>query len=885
MESTSTATSPTLSNFSDGGAEHLNLKGEDVQEIFIENKDRLVNAIDATKSILNAIRNFNKDDWVVRYPQLKDSEPEPAAETGEAASESVPSLSTPPRRKSQRRSLSFADDPTFETEVIVEGPRISLSRSTSLPVIHDGVESECMPSCDDAAAEKEADSVRLIPSSDFNVLRLDLKLGAHSSSSSAASLVSQLEKASIANLLDDRIGSSLSHIEKLRLRVEDTSSKVLVTGDLNAGKSTFVNALLRREVMPVDQQPCTTAFCEVHDAAENNGVEEAHILKEGATYDIADDSTFARASLEALEDIVGDNEHKAPHEQSMVKLYLADTRAPSESLLNNGVVDISLIDAPGLNRDSLKTTAVFARQEEIDVVVFVVSAENHFTLSAREFLQNASNEKAYLFIVVNKFAGIKHKERCRRAVLDQIRQLSPGTYDDAEDLVHFVDSAAALQPYTANPAFDDLESALRSFVLVKRSKSKLQPVSTYLSNLLGDIELLARTNIIVADVELERAQEDLSAKRPVLDQLKKSKDVLENEIEQVEEDNTTKASETTKSMLSKAIERVGQGKLGVDVPTISMPAYPGLLGIWDYARDVRRAMLASIDDAVRMAEDQARGITKGGVDKIKDLGELHLPADAEKNTRVFMPEAMFRATRKGHRGTKSRRSSTSYSNIGGAIVAGGLHGLGIGLAQRHDLLETTFFDLFDVNHQWFVHFGDAKSVSDDTDAMAPSALSVVSVGLGALTMVGGQALGARAMLEGIVRVSDLLSNETARKWAAPVVGAFALGATAYLILELPSSIPRTVGRRVKASIVKGDGSEVPVSFVDAHATRVGKETRKVLRLAGWDLRGRFTKSMDDSTKEVKTAEEAESKAKKAGEWFGEIAEKAVGVKETVVLAA
>ena len=109
----------------------------------------------------------------------------------------------------------------------------------------------------------------------------------------------------------------------------------------------------------------------------------------------------------------------------MLKVYLADSRAPSESLLNNGVVDISLIDAPGLNRDSLKTTAVFARQEEIDVVVFVVSAENHFTLSSKEFLWNASNEKAYLFIVVNKFEQIKNKDKCRKSVLEQIKQLSP----------------------------------------------------------------------------------------------------------------------------------------------------------------------------------------------------------------------------------------------------------------------------------------------------------------------------------------------------------------------------------------------------------------------------------------------------------------------------
>ena len=81
---------------------------------------------------------------------------------------------------------------------------------------------------------------------DFNILRLDLELGSQGSSNSPASLVSQLEKSSIANLIDERIGSSINHIDKLRLRVEDASSKVLVTGDLNAGNSTFVNALLRR---------------------------------------------------------------------------------------------------------------------------------------------------------------------------------------------------------------------------------------------------------------------------------------------------------------------------------------------------------------------------------------------------------------------------------------------------------------------------------------------------------------------------------------------------------------------------------------------------------------------------------------------------------------
>ncbi|KDR82442.1 hypothetical protein GALMADRAFT_237766 [Galerina marginata CBS 339.88] len=839
-------------------------KVEDVQEAYVESKERLVSALDSTQSVLSDIRAFNKDEWVVRYPQLREQKQEQnGSSDSSTASSSRPS-------KVMRRSLSFADDPTFEKEVVIGGRRQGLARSVTLASIPDAQEHEA--DCSKAEANQDSAEERLVSASEFNVLRLDLKLGTHHSSSAAASLVSQLEKSSIANLLDERIGTSINHIDKLRLRVEDTSSKVLVTGDLNAGKSTFVNALLRREVMPVDQQPCTTAFCEVRDAAENQGKEEVHVVKDGVTYDINDASTFTKAEISDLEQIVAENEHT----ERMIKLYLADSRAPSESLLNNGVVDISLIDAPGLNRDSIKTTALFARQEEIDVVVFVVSAENHFTLSAKEFLGNASNEKAYLFIVVNKYDQIKNKDKCRRLVLEQIKELSPRTYEDADDLVHFVDSASALQPFAANPAFDDLEQSLRSFVLVKRSKSKLQPVSTYLSNLLADIELLAGANAIVADSELQRAREDLTLARPVLEKMKKGRDVLEDALESVEESGAGDASSRTKKTLNDALDRVGAGQLGVDKSPVPMPTYPGLLGIFDYARDVRRALLVSLDAAVVLSENEARLITTNGVNKIKDLGDEHLPEGVERSRRVFMPEAMFSTTRRAGKGVKSRRSSTSYNNIGGAIVAGGMHGLGIGLAQRPDMLETTFFDMFDVNHQFFLHFGDGKPSEEESSA--PTALGLVSVGVGALTMVGGQAIGMRGVIEGIVRVTDLLGNETARKWAAPVIGAVTIGLTAYLVLELPSSIPRTVGRRVKASVL-ASGDERDVHFVDAHAARVSRETRKVLRLASWDLRERFRGAMEERSKEVKGAEEMEKRSLRAKEWFGGVGEKTAKIRE------
>ena len=860
-----------------GTDRHLNV--DDVQDAYIDQKDRcvsasalalhcgsfliwnsLVRAIDSTKAILADLHEFSKNEWVIRYPQLR----QPSQDT--------PTTESPPRRHALRRSLSFADDPTSEREVVLTAAKRGLTRSITLASIAD-VQNE------PASEAEEPESIETLIDSDpsapgFHILRLDLKLGAHGSSQSSTSLVSQLEKSSIAKLLGERITTCVNHIEKLRLRVEDTSSKVLVTGDLNAGKSTFVNALLRREIMPVDQQPCTTVFCEVHDATENGGIEEVHVLKDAVPYDIKNESTYVKTSIADLEHFVSENESI----QQKLRLYLADTRAPSESLLNNGVVDISLIDAPGLNRDSLKTTAVFTRQEEIDVVVFVVSAENHFTLSAKEFLATASKEKAYLFIVVNKFDQIKNKDKCRRLVLEQIRQLSPATHQDAADLVHFVDSAAALQPFTANPAFDDLESSLRSFVLVKRSKSKLHPAATYLSNMLSDVDLLAGANLLVARSELETAVDDLRRTRPVLEKMKGERQALDESLEAVEEMGCTAASDNAKNVLEHALDLVGQGKPGVESPTggVSLPPYPGLLHVWDYAREVRRALLQSLDHAVRLAEDDARVITSDGVKKVAQLGEAYLPLGVERNRRVFMPEAMFSTMRRKRAGGKVH--GRKMSSGGSAVVAGGVYGLGIGLAQRPDLLETTFFDLFDVHHQFWVHFGSGKDEEGGTvedEETMPSALSLISVGVGALSMIGGQAVGARAVVEGIVRVTDLFGREGVRRWAAPVVGAATLGLTLYLVTELPSSIPRTVGRRIQGSLVKRlEGGR----YVDVHAARVGRETRKVLRLASWDLKERFRGAMDERVREVNGAEEMERKARRASEWFEEIGKRSEGVR-------
>jgi len=583
---------------------------------------------------------------------------------------------------------------------------------------------------------------------EFSILKLDLKLGALSQ----AELVHSLEKASIASLLDGKISQSIKHLLSLRDRIEDTSSKVLVTGDLNAGKSTFCNALLRRKVLPEDQQPCTSLFCEVLDARENCGIEEVHAVHKDTQYSRNDESTYDVYPLAELENIVVDNS-----KYMQCKVYVKDVRPIDESLLNNGVVDIALIDAPGLNSDSLKTTAVFARQEEIDVVVFVVSAANHFTLSAKEFILNAAHEKAYIFMVVNGFDQIRDKQRCERLILDQVGKLSPRTYKESDELVHFVSSnaipVAPPMPVSQSGSgsgggdgggddphddgddkgdskgkgkgkekekiqdFENLEGALRRFVLEKRSQSKLAPARTYLLNLLADLNSLATVNRDVAQSELKRVTDELSELEPAYENGKKKKGELAEGVDKAIDESCDDVYTHTRSTLNNTIARVSEADLGVD--------YPGLFSVFQYAEDLKLAMLDQISSAVTDCEDYAREKTVKGVGFIQNIGLLHVGEDK-------FPALNFRADlmfRRGRRHLTARQVNT----------------------------EVELWDFFDIAGLW-----------ERQEKMAGTGMAVTAV-----TVLGGRAFGGFSWVDSALSAIKVVGPNNMRRMFFP--GLLAVG--------------------------------------------------------------------------------------------------------------
>ena len=695
------------------------------------NRMALGRAINRTLETLRDLQRMNST-WPAHYPSVQPrhdaapSRPDPRpgmVHTQSTAAESVKHIERGPLRPNPRRAATSL------------GESVSGESSTT-----------------GAQRAEESSDMLITPQAahDFSILKIEY----HLQGLTPSEIRRSANRESIAALLDGKINQSVRHLLLLQARIEDTSSKVLVTGDLNAGKSTFCNALLRRKVLPEDQQPCTSIFCEVLDIRENEGFEEVHAVHKDAVYNRKDESTYDVFSLLELEKIVTDSENYA-----QCKVYVKDIRRIDESLLNNGVVDISLIDAPGLNADSLKTTAVFARQEEIDVVVFVVSAANHFTLSAKEFILNAAHEKAYIFIVVNGFDNIRDKHRCQRIVLEQIAKLSPRTFKESSELVHFVSSnaipvAPASRP---NPGdgdgggggggsdgipddsfafdedlgkhgepgsppgkgkgkekeklrdFEELESALRRFVLEKRARSKLAPAKTYLLNILSDIHTLATVNRDIAQCELDRVSGELQTLEPVYEQSKKARGEVSDEVETTIERTCSDIYNHTRETLNSTIHRVADADLGV--------TYPGILSAFQYAEDIKAAMLDEISSSVTLCEEDARSKTADGVNSIDSLGVLHLGDEYE--VQKFRKDVMF--TRKRHM-----------------------------LARQVDT-QVEIWDFFDVGGLW-----------ERQEKVAGTGMAMTVVGV-----LGGRLVGGVGWLDGVLGAARIMGTRGMRQLIVP----------------------------------------------------------------------------------------------------------------------
>jgi mitofusin len=366
---------------------------------------------------------------------------------------------------------------------------------------------------------------------------------------------------------------------------------------------------------------------------------------------------------------------------------------------------------------------------------------------------------------VNGFDQIRDQKRCQEMILKQVAHLSPATFKESSELVHFVSSNAIPVMQGGGPGpggsggsgsggfssddngkqpagnddgddsdsgkhgepgsppkgkgkgkqkeqqqdFDELEASLRRFVLEKRARSKLAPAKTYLMNVLGDLSTLASVNKDVAQNEYDRVTKELQALEPVFEKSKKARSQADDDVVTQIESTGQEVYDLTRGTLNSSIAHVAENDLGVE--------YPGIFGAYNYADDLKVAMLDHITETVRWCEARGREKTVQGVSGIKQLGILHLGDSYTDLT--FRSEKMFRSKRDA-------------------------------LVRQVDF-EAEILDFFDFTSMW-----------ERQEKVASTSMAVTVAGVVGTRMVGGV-----GWLDGALTATKLMGSNNMRRLILP----------------------------------------------------------------------------------------------------------------------
>ncbi|CCF59850.1 hypothetical protein KAFR_0I00690 [Kazachstania africana CBS 2517] len=725
--------------------------------------------------------------------------------------------------------------------------------------------------------EKRPISIRDVEN-ELKVLQLNFKLDGEESKDI------NLGRESYSKLFDSQIRRSLKHLESLQKRVDDISSKVFITGDVNTGKSAFCNSLLRRNLLPEDQLPCTNVFCEILDARENDGIEEVHAISIGTAtsiqesllvYNIRDRSTYEIYPLSSLPGLV-----TSSNKYALLKVYINDdNRPPEKSLLRNGTVNISLIDSPGLNMDSVQTSEVMARQEEIDLVVFVVNAENQLTLSAKEFILLASREKKLMFFVVKKFDKIRDKERCKRLILQQIKDLSPESYKKSSEFIHFINNdddddgddgdvpGSDDEPdgtddeNNSDPNFDNLENSLRDFILKRRSLSKLFPAKTYVLKILTDIERISIANLKIYDNENEKIEESLHYIEQELYKKKSQYEKFTSNIDSSAEKIITSTYNFAESRIANFLDIANDG----------FPKYEGFSKIYDFIVSTEEYIRRQIKDSTIASEDFAKKQTEKAVEQIYKQGREAL-GNEFMSDRVFDSSLMF--TRKHHLSARELSIPLSISDLFAPSLNNFLTYVTGGLFTSYDVSEPYIApqiaqDEEDSNGGVVSTLG-LKNYPLTQYWKTPSLLFTSNLPAFAIYSFGGSKIISNVIINGISSISakslELLSGYL-------LLGGCLLSVS-YLIHDLPRALPLNLSAKYRSKLDQ-------LNYMHQNATRISKEVRNVLKIPIREMSRTCDSLLDREQDSIKKLEKKKQDNKISFLFFNQLLERAKSQKTII----
>jgi small GTP-binding protein len=198
----------------------------------------------------------------------------------------------------------------------------------------------------------------------------------------------------VAELAEDAGSRSLT--ERLRgdriPRLEEERFHLVVLGEFNHGKTTFVNALLGAPVLPTGVTPTTAV---IHHVVHGPKPTAKAVDESGNAHDL---------EVEAVADYVVGGKAHAEHTRYLEIDYPA-------AILDGGVV---LVDTPGVNDlNSTRAEITYSYLPRADAILFLLDAGQILKESERSFIANKllTQSKDKVIFVINKIDLLDDEER------------------------------------------------------------------------------------------------------------------------------------------------------------------------------------------------------------------------------------------------------------------------------------------------------------------------------------------------------------------------------------------------------------------------------------------------------------------------------------------
>jgi len=103
-------------------------------------------------------------------------------------------------------------------------------------------------------------------------------------------------------------------------------------------------------------------------------------------------------------------------------------------------------------------------------------------------LKETLKNRDYIFFVANRYDLVdeKNKNECKNRIYDQIKAISPKTFENVDKLVHFISIKERFEK-KGKQDFEKLLKFLKELIYEKRIESKLNPAQCQLNNLIKEI--------------------------------------------------------------------------------------------------------------------------------------------------------------------------------------------------------------------------------------------------------------------------------------------------------------------------------------------------------------------------------------------------------------